>query len=278
MITRSTASCVEVLAVLGLSVATACAQGDGDLRHPEDVRIVRVRVLADTTYRRIVDDWERRIRNAVSGASDCFERNFGIRFLVTDVQPLEYRGLTDEPSDRWKRLLRISPGEADLLLTFIGFGNYYRSGDDVQYLGDLGRGAPFGQHIMVSGEFSVHPIRDRVVLVHELAHTFGAFHVENKKSVMQTNYWNLPTKDLIRGRLFMDEPLKEIIRMTRDVDFRRGVDSLDAKTQRRVQTLCLEHRRADEKESPDPITLGRLYLVARGKMLAEAERTESEPP
>jgi hypothetical protein len=246
----------------------------------EDVRVVTVLAVADTTYRRIVDDWRERIRTAVDGASDYYETNFGLRFVVADVQPLEYRGLSDKPSQRWSRLLRLSPGDADLLIAFIGFGDYYRSDDGAVYIGHLGQGMPFGQHVMVSGERFVHPNRDRAVLIHELAHLFGAFHVQNARSVMQRSYRDIPTRDIIAGQLLLDPPLQEVIRLTRNVDFRRGVESLDPKTRARLQELCRQFRHPAEKDAPDPIQMGNLYLQARRSAVAggAAESEGQTPP
>ena len=171
--------------------------------------------------------------------------------------------MTDKPGERWSHLLKMSPQQADLVLAFVGYGDYYKGEDQVYYVGHLGRGMPFGQHVMVSGERYVHPNRDKAVLIHELAHLFGAFHVQNKRSIMQSNFRDVPTEDIIDGRLHMDAPLREIILLTRDVDFRRGVASLDVGTQNRIKTLCRLHRRVAEKDAPDPVALGYRYLEAR---------------
>jgi hypothetical protein len=186
------------------------------------------------------------------------------------IRDWDYRGLTDKPDERWTELLKTSPGDADIIVAFIGFGDYYKGEDQAYYLGHLGQGMPFGQHVMVSGERYVHANRDRAVLIHELAHLFGAFHVDNKISVMQASFRDVPPQDIIDGRLHMDAPLQEIIHLTREVDFRRGVASLDADTQDRIRSLSKAHRRVAEKNAPDPIAQGQRYLRARDEARSEA--------
>jgi hypothetical protein len=228
-----------------------------------DVRVIKVLAVADRTYQRIVDDWQERIRKAVRGASEFYETNFGLRFVVADIQALDYRGLDNTVQERWEYLLELSPGEADLLIAFIGFGDYDLAEDGPVRVGHLGRGMHFGQHVMVSGERFVHPNRDRAVLIHELAHLFGAFHVQSPRSVMQRSIDDVPTDDIISGRLTLGPPLREVIRLARNVDFHRGVESLSPEARNRIQALCRQYRHPAEAEFPDPIETSYEYLQAR---------------
>ncbi|MCU0872715.1 MAG: hypothetical protein MUE50_10265 [Pirellulaceae bacterium] len=227
------------------------------------VRIVRVRALADATYRRVVDDWNQRIRLIVTAASDYFEANFQIRFDLVGIQPWEYRGVARHPESRLKALLAVPPEEADLLIGFIGFGEYYTSGEITYITGLLGMGMPFGQHVMVSGSDHFHLNRDKVVLIHELAHVFGAFHVDNRRSLMYPMHSGVPTEILTEGKFELEPPLREVVMAARNLDFQRGVDSLDPAARRRIQTLARQYRLPREARAPTPIAMARVVQELR---------------
>jgi hypothetical protein len=228
-----------------------------------DVRIVRVRALADATYRRVVDDWNQRIRAIVTAASEYFEANFQIRFDLVGIQPWEYRGVARHPESRLKALLAVQPEDADLLIGFIGFGEYYTSGEITYITGLLGMGMPFGQHVMVSGSDHFHLNRDKVVLIHELAHVFGAFHVDNRRSLMYPMHSGVPTEILTEGKFEMEPPLREVVMAARKLDFQRGVDSLDPEARRRIQTLARQYRLPRESRAPTPIAMARVVQELR---------------
>ena len=228
-----------------------------------EVRVVRVRALADATYRRVVEDWNQRIRTIVTAASDYFEANFRIRFELVGIQPWEYRGVARHPESRLKALLAVAPEDADLLIGFIGFGEYYTSGETTYIHRPLGMGMPFGQHVMVSGADHFHLNRDKVVLIHELAHVFGAFHVDNRRSLMYPIHSEVPAEILAEGKFEMESPLREVVMAARNLDFQRGVDSLDPEARRRIQTLARQYRLPRESRGPSPIALARVVQELR---------------
>ena len=228
-----------------------------------DVRVVRVRALADATYRRVVANWDQRIKAIVSAASDYFEANFQIRFDLLGIQPWEYRGVARHPESRLKALLAVRPEDADLLIGFIGFGEYYTTGELTYMTGLLGMGMPFGQHVMVSGDDHFHINRDKVVLMHELGHVFGAFHVDNRRSLMYPMHSGVPTEILAEGKFEMEPPLREVILAARNLDFQRGVDSLDPEARRRIQTLARQYRLPRESRAPTPIAMARVVQELR---------------
>lgn len=215
-----------------------------------EVRIIRVRAVADATYRRVVDNWRQRIQNAVSGASEYFESNFRIRFVLEDVQPWEYRGVTHDTRARLKSLLALSPETADLVVGFIGFGEYLKADANAYFTGLLGMGMPFGQHVMVSGDDHYHPNRDKFVLIHELAHVFGAFHVMNCRSLMYPASDGVPAELVMEGTFELEPALREVILAARNIDLQRGADSLPRETRRRIEALCREHRHPRESRAP----------------------------
>ena len=228
--------------------------------------------FADATYRRVVDNWDQRIKVIVSAASDYFESNFQIRFLLVGIEPWEYRGVARHPESRLKELLAISPGDADLLIGFIGFGEYLTGSDRAYFTGILGMGMPFGQHVMISGDDHFHLNRDKVVLMHELANVFGAFHVDNRRSLMYPIHTDVPTEILAEGKFELEPPLREVILAARELDFQRGVDSLDPETRRRIQTLARQYRHPREERSPTPIAMARVFQELRDNAQGSAGR------
>ncbi|MCL4200879.1 MAG: zinc-dependent metalloprotease [Pirellulaceae bacterium] len=249
---------------------TASAGDDG-------VRKVRLSAIADATYRQVVDDWRERIRQTVAGASKYYEANFRVRLELDEIRAWEYRGLADDVQGRVKRVLQESPGSSDLLIAFVGLGDYYKTDEKTFLTGHLGSGFPFGQHLLVTGNDDFHVNREIAVLIHELAHAFGAFHVTDRKSLMQPGYDDAPLREVLTSQLPLDAVSMEIIGLTREVDFRSGVASLDAATQRRIKHLAFWHRHSAEAHAMSPIALGHAYQFDRSVAQAIAEATQSPP-
>jgi hypothetical protein len=241
------------------------------------VRVVRLSAIADATYRQVVDDWRDRIRQTVAGASKYYEANFRVRLELDEIRAWEYRGLADDVEGRVKQVLQVSPGSSDLLVAFIGLGDYYKTEEQTFRTGHLGAGFPFGQHLLVSGNDDFHVNREIAVLIHELAHGFGAFHVTDRRSLMQPGYDDAPIREVLTAQVPLDAVSMEIIGLTRQVDFRRGVTSLDAATQRRLKQLALWHRHPAEAYAMSPIALGHAYQFDRSaaQVVAEAARNPS---
>jgi hypothetical protein len=250
------------------------------LSDDEGVRVLRLSAIADATYRQVVDDWRDRIRQTVAGASKYYEANFQVRLELDEIRAWEYRGLADDVEGRVKQALQMAPGSSDLLVAFIGLGDYYKTQEKTFRTGHLGAGFPFGQHLLVTGNDDFHVNREIAVLIHELAHGFGAFHVTDRRSLMQPGYDDAPIREVLTAQLPLDAVSMEIIGLTREVDFRRGVTSLDAATQRRLKQLALWHRHPAEAYAMSPIALGHAYQFERSaaQVVAEAARNPSGTP
>ena len=212
-------------------------------------RVLRLSAIADTTYRQVVDDWRERIRQTVAGASAYYEKNFQIRLVLDQILPWEYRGLVDSVEGRIEQVLQVSPEPSELLVAFVGFGEYYKTEEQAFLTGNLGVGLPFGQHLLVTGNDDYHVNREIAVLIHELAHVFGAFHVADRRSLMQPVYDDAPLREILEEHLPLDAVSMAILRLTREVDFRRGVRSLDAATRRQLKQLADRHRHFTEAYS-----------------------------
>jgi hypothetical protein len=244
------------------------------------LRVLRLSAIADTTYRQVVDDWRERIRQTVAGASAYYEKNFQIRLVLDQIRAWEYRGLVDDVEGRIEQVLQVSPEPSELLVAFVGFGDYYKTEEQAFLTGHLGVGLPFGQHLLVTGNDDYHVNREIAVLIHELAHVFGAFHVADRRSLMQPVYEDAPLREILADHLPLDAVSTAILRLTREVDFRRGVMSLDAVTRRRLKQLAVQYRHPTERYAMGPVGTGHLYrhLRSRARAAAEAARPPADAP
>ena len=71
--------------------------------------------VAGLEYRLYYQDWKDRMRSIVAGASRHMEANLGLRFIVAETRPWEYKGARSpkNPDETIEQLLRIDPGKCD---------------------------------------------------------------------------------------------------------------------------------------------------------------------
>ncbi len=182
-------------------------------------RVIKIKVAADQIFQKR-SDWEEVLRKRIQAVSDLYEKNFDIRFALTTMVPFEspefkpgedpkvYKGLLAGILDDMPR------GDAELLIGFtgrasglatVGFSGYY-SNRVVIY--DPYNGAPDMEEQVVS------------TMAHEICHSFGAFHVADKDSIMCAKvYIGQPQTK------FDDYTIRQI-KLMRDFDITSGVYSL----------------------------------------------------
>ncbi|HJN12898.1 MAG TPA: M12 family metallo-peptidase [Pirellulaceae bacterium] len=240
-------------------------------------RVVTVRAIADNTYRDAFPEWRERIRRIVASASEYYRREYSIRLVLTETSAWKYDGVAVDLKSRWARLLEQSPNEVDLIVALVGYGDYSSVNGEAAFTGQLGRAAFFGQHLMVADRNDYHENRAKTILLHELGHIFGAFHVADQNLMMYPGYLQLPTDEIIAGTVPFGDTIDQIFAMTKEFDFRTGVNSLSPVTQRRIQSLYRLHGLPQESRQTDPITDGYKYLERRAQIVAEqmAERAET---
>jgi hypothetical protein len=253
------------------------AQSDGQpstVAHPrakEPKPIVRkliVLAVADDSYRRCFrSGWENRIRGIIGNASPYFEQAFGISVQLTEcrVWPYNWRDAAAADSvipELWK----ISPGEADVVIGFVAFRGQIKAIE--------GETVYFSQHLVVSDANDYHPNRAVQVLVHELAHVFGAFHVNDRTSVMQLTIDDIPIQldSHKKPVLSFGRIPTLVIKLTFDVDLHQGIESLNDDVKSTLQQFYqLYGHRKDQAES-DPVTSAYIYLARRAEMAGDKER------
>ena len=184
-----------------------------------NLRLVRVKALADTSLRRENPQWEVTLRGLLSAASDYFEDEFGIRLVVTSIGPWDPAKSSTSTRVLLSQLMATysvngSEGDTDLIIAFTGkkvdvYGVGLARADR---LGNCTDG--LGNYIVSS---SSEPFRyrgkesqfewDALALIHELGHVFGATHTDETQSIMHRQFahrsrFDFKNKETIRSNKF----------------------------------------------------------------------------
>lgn len=160
-------------------------------------RVVRVKALADASFRARNPRWPDEARGLIEAASDYYEREFGIRFITESTVPWPTQERIVSTVDLLAQLEQGFPsqkkdGSYDLIVAFTaeGVSRYFIAGRPrVDRIGNCQQG--LGNYVVtpVHKPFryaGVHaePELDVIALIHELAHIFGAVHVDDRRSIM----------------------------------------------------------------------------------------------
>ncbi|XXF79784.1 hypothetical protein P2318_08495 [Myxococcaceae bacterium GXIMD 01537] len=172
-------------------------------------RMLRVRVYADADYRRQVLRWEQGIGVQLRRASEVVQGSLGVAFELESVRPWERPSAGPELDTALKQLEVLDAGEdVDLVIGLVSALPVFSASQH-----ELGKARMFGRHCVLRGMenpeehlqlealFKHLPdgerdalYRDRKlhketsVLLHEWAHTLGAFHVRNTHWMMSAGY------------------------------------------------------------------------------------------
>lgn len=218
-------------------------------------RTVTLRVVPDETYR-AQEGWEGALLTVVGAVSDIYESRFGIRLVLGDVVPATL-GETAPSREMLKRLkARTAIGEADVVIAF--------SHGRCMPL-DYGAALPFDQFAFILTGCPVgsnpRPVSAEVILSHEVAHLFGAFHTPaGVPSVMRGG----PADRF-------DDQTSRVIHLMRGFDFRRGVLAIDEQTRRAWSAIYAEGHAPGE---PNP--LAAKIAIAGWEAYVAGKRAEGE--
>jgi tetratricopeptide (TPR) repeat protein len=206
--------------------------------------------VADAGYRERFANWRTRVERIIAAASQRYEHEFSLALKLCDCREWPFLASLAEREQLNEQLFKIPLDEAEIAVAFVEKTPtvLLAPGEHTE-----GYAFPFGRHVVV-GDVNAGTAEAEMVLIHELAHVFGAFHVDDPKSIMQMHLGNVPT------RFNFDEPTTAVIRLTRNVDLRAGVDSLDAKQVSRLRGLFQAHGRPDGRvDEEEPVVMGLLH-------------------
>jgi hypothetical protein len=169
------------------------------------VRSFRVRAYADPEYRAQTLRWSKRIEDQVARANRLLEPRFGARLELVEVRAWERKVRAGELSGALDELLALDPGtDVDWVLGFISSLPMFSASQE-----QLGLATYFGRHVILRGMDSLAESqyarsaldqlseneredllrarrlhKETSVLLHEWAHTLGAFHEREPASIM----------------------------------------------------------------------------------------------
>jgi hypothetical protein len=164
-------------------------------------RIVRVKALADPSFRARNPGWDQEVRGVIESASDYFEREFAIRLVTESTAPWPAEERIPSTANLLVKLRHEFPvqendGSYDLLVVFTAesVSRYLPSGRSrVDRIGDCQQG--LGSYIVTTAH-SVFRYQganselgfDVLTFIHELGHIFGATHVDDRSSIMHEDF------------------------------------------------------------------------------------------
>jgi tetratricopeptide (TPR) repeat protein len=165
-------------------------------------------------------EWQKEIRDRVLYVNQTFEKQFGIHFSV-------YRFINWEPQDekRETNLLieelhsAYTIGLDEVVMGFHKMSQPFEK-DAVEDLDTVGTAQFFRGYLIIRDPFNeLASLQRQVVLLHEVAHLFGAIHISGKNDIMNASLPSEPAQKF-------DEENKEIIDIARRVDFQTGISSI----------------------------------------------------
>jgi tetratricopeptide (TPR) repeat protein len=180
-----------------------------DTEPSRPVREYKVRAYADTDYQRQSLQWAETIEAQIARANRVLEAQFGVRLVLKEIKSWPRSGPHGSLDDSVTELANLDKGtDVDWVLGFVSSLNVFAATQE-----QLGRAESPGKHIVLRGMFSLAEVealnatlselsqqeRDNVtrerrlhkqtlVLLHEWAHSLGAFHELSGEWIMSPYY------------------------------------------------------------------------------------------
>jgi len=187
------------------------------------VRQLRVKAVVSPTFK-ANSRWKNEIRDRIIFANQLFEPAFQIHFLIGEFvswSPEDETRETDLMIEEIRSFTNLQDHEI-----VIGFHRMSKRYTDNRVLDadTVGTAQFFRGYIILRDPYmNLAPIQRKTILTHELVHLFGGVHVGEENAIMSAQ---VPFKPLET----LDSHNRNIVMKTRNVDFRKGLDSLSSDT------------------------------------------------
>lgn len=214
----------RLLKALGIVLIMLLSFSPLQAGEPLKLRSITVRVVADNSFR-AAPNWERSIHESVNAVSDIYEKNFQIRFSIVDIIPW-YCCDESLPSKYLLPLLskKVDRGNAELLI------GYSHKKCDSHYAGWAH--AFGGEAVILTGCIDKVYVNASIekILSHEIAHLFGAFHIDHRIPSVMTG-----------GPIIeFDSQTARVIRLMRMMDFSKGITGVSHDQRRTWSSIYAE--------------------------------------
>ena len=197
--------------------------------------------------------WKRTFERRLKYAARIFKREFKLNMRVTKYWDWRISGEKQDIRTLADLLMNEFPlGSNDIIIGLTVFPDADEL-VDVRDLEKIGLARPFSGYLVLRYPLTdLFKVQQETVLIHELGHLFGAVHTNEQNTIMAPVVkYHIPTA--------FDSENREIISMTRGIDFKKGFKTLGAAT---IQRLVDAYTRLMTNKQPFEFyyTLGYFYL------------------
>ncbi|MCK5127278.1 MAG: tetratricopeptide repeat protein [candidate division Zixibacteria bacterium] len=210
-------------------------------------RTILVKVIADKKYA-TQSDWREKARKNLEAASEGLEKVLNIKISISEYEEWRISNISDFGELTAAMVNQVDKGRADII---IGFTLERGSGRTEELRKD---GLTLSRRGFMIKTYSGAPEQNKMltyVIIHEMIHIFGGVHVFDG-SIMSPVF-NEETE------LKLDALNMEIVSITKDIDFNRGLASLSKHQLQRLARLYTRAVRLGNRETPTYYELGEIY-------------------
>lgn len=213
------------------------------------LRTIWVKVVADQHFGR-QSSWEKKAKQQLDKASELLAEHLGIRLEITS-----YEKWNHENEKNLKRLAAQMIEEVELDQADILIGFTLRSGSK-KMKSLRNDGVTLAYQGMLLKMYQGAPDHNAflpIIILHEMVHMLGGVHIESG-SLMSTQMEG----DI---KLKLDPLNRQILDLTREIDFKRGYSSLPADDVVRLAQLYEGAISTGNSEIPTYLELGSMYMT-----------------
>jgi hypothetical protein len=212
-------------------------------------RTLKVKIVADQDFAHQTS-WERKAARRID---DIAEEVVGLLQVKIEIVDYELWEHADEP-DLYRltsqMIDEVDPGEAEMLIGF----TYVPCPDEVQRRHTDGVTIPYrGMIINIYQDRCWRNTFIPYVMIHEMVHAFGGVHVR-EKSLMTPVF-----ADTVN--LTVDRLNQNILRHTRDIDFREGYRSLSCESLEKLSAYYQLAMTRENISSVSRLELGKMFMA-----------------